>query len=385
MRVHHDLMTLSREEYASVLRRYVAEVSQAPDVMAVFQFGEVTEPGLSDLDLLVVVRDGVSVATLRRVVAASRVDRVSRYLFAHPPVIVPQIITGDITRVHTLYHLRQVWGDPVEIPRPLQTGAGLSLAEYVDFTFAVRTVLRSLSRVDVGLRELLLLLKSCLHSLRLVSSIIGRPFAVGIDERLTRLRQHSLAGPDSDGTLGEASAAARDYVEALREADRALEMYLTERGIIRSVSLREYVCYLDGRFYCFEAPFEVRNGLEPMPSSTTPGWWKRLRVDPSVEAFPGFYLAQFAAYGTGTGLYAATHRAVFGQRAAELILDPTYRSVLEIRVQVVQRVYDILGAAGLIPMVPLGVGFRALERIRLSRRRRLLRGAVARAAAAEGR
>jgi hypothetical protein len=384
MRVHHDLMTLSREEYARVLRRYVADVSQAFDVMAVFQFGEVTEPGLSDLDLLVVVRDEVFMPTLRSVIAACRVDRVAKYLFAHPPVVVPQMIAGDVAWIHTFHHLHQVWGDPVEIPRPpLQAQAVLRLAEYVDFAFAVRTVLRGLSGADVGLRELLLLLKSCLHSLRLAASITGRPAAAAIEERLAQLREQSLASPDSDGTLREASAAARECVEALREADRAFEMYLTERGIVRAVSLREYVCYLDGRFYRFEAPFAVRDVLESVPSA--PGWWKRLGVDPSVEAFPGFYLAQFAAYGTGTGLYASTHRAVFGRRAAELIVDPTYRSVLQVRLQIVQRVYDVVGPAGLIPMVPLGVGFRAPERIRLSRRRRLLRGAVARASAAEGR
>jgi hypothetical protein len=92
---------------------------------------------------------------------------------------------------------------------------------------------------------------------------------------------------------------------------------------------------------------------------------------PAVESFPGFYLAQFAAYGTQTGAYASIHRTVFGHRAAEFIGDPTYRLVLATRIRTAEGVYRVVRRAGLHPMVPLGIGFRAPDRIRLSRRRLL--------------
>jgi hypothetical protein len=150
--------------------------------------------------------------------------------------------------------------------------------------------------------------------------------------------------------------------------------------MIRNSPVRECIPYPDGRFYIFQTPYPMPR-MSIRDSTPTPnGLWKRFGVDPSVETYPAFYLAQFASYGRGPGTYAAVHRAVFGRRAASLILNTRYHQLLAKRLQLVQRAYDLIRHGGLVPMVPLGIGFRAPDDVRLSRRRQLVRGIVAKRA-----
>jgi hypothetical protein len=369
-------MPLSPGDYDRALSEYVGRVSRTPGLLAVFQFGEASHPGISDLDMLIVVEDDISGSSLRGLVAATRADSVSAYLFPHEPMVIPRSIAAHAGYIHTLFNLRQAWGTPLEIGGP---GDGdvvyLRLAEYVDFTFGVRTVLRSMAQAGGSFRWLLLLLKSCVHSLRLASAVAGRPLGMRLVDRVTRLREDSLA--DQHKALRAAPAVLEECLGELGQADRILEHSLVGRGVVARSRLRECICHADGRYYLFETPYDAPATTDDGDPRSLRGFWKLVEVDPSVEACPGFYLAQFATYGTGSGEYARAHRLVFGIRAAQLILAPTYRAVLETRLRIAQRVYDVVGRGGLVPMVPLGIGMRSPAKIRASWRRRLLRGIVA--------
>lgn len=379
MNVYHDLMPFSLDDYERILRGYVGEVSQAPGVRAIFRFGEVSNPGISDLDVLVVVRDDVEPSSLRRVGDATRADAATRYLFPHPPLVAPQGSIANLRFVHSLCGLSQIWGDPLEVRPPGERDRGyLRLADYVDFSFALRSALRSFAEASVGLRTILLLLKSCVHSLDLASSVSGHRVGGGAAERVDQLRAQSLLGRGD--AARSAAALAAECVAALGDADAHLEPHLQQRGIIRASAIRECVYHPDGRFYLFETPFTLKPAPPNGRLASEGGIWRLVRIDPSVEVFPGFYLAQFATYGNAAGAYAAAHRTFFGRRAADLIADPAYREVLQIRSQTVQRIHDVVRRGALIPMVPLGIGFRMPERIRPSCRRRVLRRLVARRA-----
>jgi hypothetical protein len=374
--IRNDLRALVSEDYTRTLHAYIDAVAQAPGVLAVFQFGQVGHPGVSDLDLLVVVRDDIPVASLRAVIDASRGDDISRYLFSHPPVVIPLSCAPHAAYLHSLYHLRHVWGEPtaINVPAPAERDR-LMPAEYIDFTFAVRGVLRALQGTVTGLRGLLQLLKSCAHSLRLASAITGRPLEAGIPDHVARLCDLGLDRRTS--VPPETCTVVRDCLQALREADRWVEAQLHARGLVRSAAMTQCIAYVDGRYYLFETPLQMNGDARSPGGLLRSRWWKALGVDASVERYPGCYLAQFATYGSGHGTYARVHRAVFGHRAGALLLDPGYREILLMRCRLVERVYGVVGRAGLIPMVPLGIGFRAPDRIRLSRKRRLLRPLVA--------
>ncbi len=375
MRVYRDVRPLQAEDYEQTLARFAERVRNLRGVRAVFQFGSVSHPGVSDLDVLVVVADDVDEWTLRGVLAATEGSPLARYLFTHPPLVVPESQASRVRWVHTLYGLRQVWGEPLEVPPPPEASRyWLELAEYVDFTFSVRSVLRSLEEADVGLRGVLHLLNSCAHSLRLASRLLGRPVHLHGDSVLAGLRQAANGRPVD--VTAEARKASEAVVQELRHADRQLAEHLTATGVVSPEPVCDCLPWADGRYYVFEFPY--RDGARPY-RTTGSAWWRRLGVDPRVEWYPAFYLSQFCAYAESGGDLGRAHRLLFGTRAARLLRDPGYREVLHHRIDVLERVHEVVRRGGLSPLVPLGLGFRSPARIRPSRRRRWLRPLLLRA------
>jgi hypothetical protein len=368
--MYRDVQPLTLTDYHRVLGRFVGYVSRLPHVRAVFRFGGLRHPGISDLDVLVVVSDDADAWTLEGVLAATRGGALALYLFAHPPVVVPESAVDRVRWVHTLYGLEQLWGAPTEIPPPPRhVRPWLALAEYVDFTFCVRSVLRSWEGENVGLRSLLLLLTSCVHSLHLASELLGWPVHEEAEEAVQGLRDRVCEGVADFQGAREAAVA---VVQRLREADRALAERLVQKGVVASEPVRECVPWADGRYYLFESP--TQNTAKP-PAGR---WWRHLGVDPRVEVYPAFYLAQFSTYALSSGLLGRAHRLLFGTRFARLVLSTAYAEVLRERVAVAERIYGVVRRGGLVPMVPLGIGFRSPEKILPSRRRRWLRGLLLR-------
>ncbi|MDR5708487.1 MAG: hypothetical protein QN172_02730 [Armatimonadota bacterium] len=375
MRVYRDVQLLTSAEYSRVLDRFVGYVSRLPGVRAVFRFGGLSHPGISDLDVLVVVADHADAWTLQGIQGATQGGALASYLFAHPPVVVPEGEVPRVRWVHTLYGLEQLWGDPLEIPPPPpEVGPWLAIAEYVDFTFSVRSVLRSLEGENVGLRSLLLLLTSCLHSLRLAADLLGQPVHAEIEETVRRLRDQACEGIADFQGVKEATGA---VVRRLREADRALVEFLVRTGVVTAEPVRECVPWADGRYYLFEHPLRDTN-FTTSTSLAGRWWWRHVGVDPRVDVYPACYLAQFSAYARSHGPLGRAHQLLFGTRFARLIQNPAYAEVLEERIAGAERTYGVIRRGGLRPMVPLGIGFRLPEEIRPSRRRRWLRGLVLR-------
>ncbi len=377
MRIYRDVQPLTPTEYGRVLDQFVGYVSGLPGVRAVFRFGGLSHPGVSDLDVLVVVSDDADAWTLGGIPAAAQGGALARYLFVHPPVVVPEAEVSRVRWVHTLYGLEQLWGESLELPPPpAEVRPWLNLAEYVDFTFSVRSVLRSFEGEDVGLRGVLLLLTSCVHSLRLASDLLGQPVHGESKEIVWRLRDRACEGTADVREVREAVAA---VVARLKQTDRALAEALVRDGVVAPEPVRECVPWADGRYYLFEHPLRDTN-FTAASSLASRWWWRQVGVDPRVDVYPAFYLAQFSAYALSDGPLGRAHRMLFGTRFARLITRSAYAEVLRERVGVAERIYGVVRRGGLLPMVPLGIGFRAPEAIRPSRRRRWLRSLVLREA-----
>lgn len=376
---HRPLWALSRGAYDQTLNNILTTLSPLPDVQGIFTFGEVSDPGISDLDLVVVVSDTAAVSTLLAVQAAARADRVTRYVFSfHPPEVIPRRSLQDIAYFPSLYKLRQVWGEPIEIIVPPEEERLFPrLADYVDFTFAVGVLWRRLAEGRPHLRSFLYLLKVYAHSLRMADLVLARPPDNRIADRVRAVRQESLAGRED--MIASVFALFGECIQALRAADQQLEAFLQRHGVMSLASFRETVPYPDGRFYVFETPVGKRSAVAR--GLVRQRRWQLPQIDSALHVYPGFYLAQFATYGRGTGAYGRAHRIVFEDRAADLIIDSNYRQVLTSRVRAVERVYAVTRRGGLLPWVPLGIAFRAPDSIRVSWIQRLLRPIMAARAA----
>jgi hypothetical protein len=106
----YDLPRLaSRDAYESAVASYVAAV--APRASAVYQVGNLTYPGLSDIDLLV-VPDRPRADNQYYYSASARVPRPYEPFFLHEPFVVPQTV-ADVMRYTTHAHRRLLAGTDV--------------------------------------------------------------------------------------------------------------------------------------------------------------------------------------------------------------------------------------------------------------------------------
>ena len=80
----------SRESYRSVVDRFVAGVAKAPGVVAVRQFGGVSAPGISDIDLLVETNPELTPEDVRILCQVrDRLPSDDRQYLVHDPVFCP--------------------------------------------------------------------------------------------------------------------------------------------------------------------------------------------------------------------------------------------------------------------------------------------------------
>jgi hypothetical protein len=104
--------------YERALDRFVHRVSQVPGVLAIYQIGSISCPGISDIDLIVVVDP--SQGPFRTKTSVQMEDEEEAFLFFHQPIHVDTALMSQIYHLFYVSDLRRVWGEAVEIVEPTQ-------------------------------------------------------------------------------------------------------------------------------------------------------------------------------------------------------------------------------------------------------------------------
>jgi hypothetical protein len=151
-----------KELYRSTVDKVVTILSSETPVDAIYQVGDVRHPGISDIDLLVVVPDEVE----SKVDPLERLSAAERYLFTHSCFVVPLSLATDLGRNVLLDGYRHLHGtewrwtrDPdtrraLEVQTALEFLAKNVLDLYVQLTYGmlkVRVFLQHVKGVKVDL------------------------------------------------------------------------------------------------------------------------------------------------------------------------------------------------------------------------------------------
>lgn len=175
---HHiwdDLIDLSSDHYQHAIEFYVERMSQMPGVLFIGQFGSINTPGVSDIDLLVLVQDDRHSAAeaLSQEVVQTLTN--GPYMFWHPASIIPLSLWQPGRVLHTFSQLRALWGDRTLIDaaeqphRPLET---LSATIWNGFFWRVALKLRYDKH---PLRLLLLVINNLGQGVAAYYRILNRP------------------------------------------------------------------------------------------------------------------------------------------------------------------------------------------------------------------
>ena len=149
-----DVIPLTIQDYRDALSE-VIKIAKSINAQSVFTYGNISVPGISDLDVLIVSENPFPV---------SRLSRKTRWIMSHTPIIVKP---EDIERTPQLIDTRNlefVWGKPVQFPEPTTDNLmGLTVRHMVWKTMSLH---KKLITRDLRARNLLLHLHALRYSFR---------------------------------------------------------------------------------------------------------------------------------------------------------------------------------------------------------------------------
>lgn len=160
-------------EYDEATNRMVEKLAHQSEVVAVFQIGSVSSPGISDIDLLVVFRDG----TACRLDPLKSLSPLDRYLFPHGLYGVSKRDFHTARRLTFFHNYRFLWGEQLPTngstlgPEEAQTLKAQIALEYLVRMYVNTAVQRTYGIVKV--RGLLLQTKALLYDLDFLSISSG--------------------------------------------------------------------------------------------------------------------------------------------------------------------------------------------------------------------
>jgi hypothetical protein len=156
--------------YERALDRFVHRVSQVPGVLAIYQIGSISCPGISDIDLIVVVDP--SQGPFGTKTSVQMEDEGEAVLFFHQPIHVDPALMSQIYHLFYVSDLRRVWGEAIDIVEPThdeeQVLNAVKLVEVLIFDIS-RTFVSLLVAPVYDVRAGLLRINALYHTLHLWS------------------------------------------------------------------------------------------------------------------------------------------------------------------------------------------------------------------------
>jgi len=111
------LLPYTVNDYNEVLSAYLNRISGDPSVISVYQAGTIAVPGVSDIDIIIIVKDSMPCSRDCRYSIESLDDR-SRYIFMHEPYVVNESLATYIRFLYPFTNLHCVWGKEFNIHNP---------------------------------------------------------------------------------------------------------------------------------------------------------------------------------------------------------------------------------------------------------------------------
>lgn len=188
-------------KYKDVIASMVDRLKQKEGIISIFQMGSVLHPGISDIDMLVVLKENVAF----RLNPLEGLTKTERYLFVHPLLCATKTDFFEAQQFTFYRNWRLLWGEQLparedelseEEIKCVQTQTAL---EYLISNYINLTILR-IHRI-INVRGLLLNMKAILYDLKLLGVSSGALYE--LLEKLTEWRDQWFEIQPHTKVLGE--------------------------------------------------------------------------------------------------------------------------------------------------------------------------------------
>ncbi|MCT4645608.1 MAG: hypothetical protein N4A74_11535 [Carboxylicivirga sp.] len=99
------IIKYSHEDCTNIIDDFIGLIKSEEDVICVYKFGEIKDPGISDVDLLIVVKDGHLKNLYSIINKLIRSNIHFSYLFLHDPIIVEEGDLAAFKKIHSLENI----------------------------------------------------------------------------------------------------------------------------------------------------------------------------------------------------------------------------------------------------------------------------------------
>ena len=164
----------SMKDYEIVYSKIKNICSKHKEILSVYTFGEIKAPGISDIDLIFVLRRG---AKLPGFLKKLTLDKDSKYVLLHPFFIVPADFMENISYIHPNSDYKLIYGQKIKV-KELSKQDVLKVYQYLVSDVILRhfpsDYLNVLLSGKINVRLALVRLNALHHSFSLFKSVSGK-------------------------------------------------------------------------------------------------------------------------------------------------------------------------------------------------------------------
>jgi hypothetical protein len=223
-RVVTDIQTLTEQDYRDAVDHFVDRFRRVfPFPAAFYQFGQVSCPGVSDIDLLIVCRDENWFQAHQLAQEVSCCSDRMRYLFIHPPDVVANSALPHLAVLHTLHgltSLNNIW-DPVFEGKRVRVSEDVAFIQHAVWNSCFRAIAPIfLDTESASMRQVLIRLKNLISSAQLGNGYLSRPRMLELDASEMR---RTVLDSGADTQQETCKRFIQLALSALDDVDRALD------------------------------------------------------------------------------------------------------------------------------------------------------------------
>jgi hypothetical protein len=241
----------------------VGTLAECPSVRGVFRMGSIRDPGISDLDLIIVAADTASLGEIPDLRAA---HPAVAYVMMHSPFLVDQATFPRIRYLAGLSQLVRLSGSALA-PNDEEVPAVVRLHLAAKYALdGLWFQCRQLALMTLRIRSTLCALNTLAHLMELVRDVVDAPLqAVALVEAIRRLRDQWFVEPDTTALWDLVSNAVPAYLALLdaigaahAESDPAgtpvlswsnLQVVVSDENIAEAIVGTPRICDLLDRFF----------------------------------------------------------------------------------------------------------------------------------------
>lgn len=125
---HYEL-----EKYKQAITYFINKIKNDSNVVAVYQIGGMSCPGISDIDLIIFVRPDAKINTKRYQIKTLQSQL--QYLYYHDPFIVPENLAKHIHQLIPVFSLKRLYGKKLSFGKDSEANRLVTLIDLINLLY----------------------------------------------------------------------------------------------------------------------------------------------------------------------------------------------------------------------------------------------------------